>query len=199
MKSRSTDQRLIRPPQFGLRTLLLVVTACSVLFALGHWLSPIAFVGLLLLVASITLHVAGNAIGTRLRELGDRPPPDDAAANRAGEPRPLEFASATRLSERQGLGWVIYAATIAGTLAGGIGGGVWTWLTSREPAGLLQLAVGVMAFAVLGGLAAFAAAAFTQVLLGALWQALHPLPAARPTSLASADGARDNPDLGHSN
>ena len=195
MKSPPVDSRVCRPPQFGLRTLLLVVTACAVLFAMAHWLAPIVWVGVLLLVASITLHVAGNAIGTRLRELGDRPPPDDAASHLAARPQPLEFAPATRLSLRQRLGWVIQVATIAGTLSGGIGGGIWTWLSSRHPPGVAEIVIGVIAFGVLGGLAAFGAAAFTQVLLGAMWQAMYPLPL--PGSLASRAGRAIIPSAGH--
>ena len=168
----SADSRL-RPPQFGLRTLLVVVTACAVLLAMSHWIAPIAWVGLVLLVVSIALHVAGNAIGTRLRQLGDRPPPEAAAARAPGAPQPHEFAPVTRLSLRQSLGWSIVLATTVGALSGGIGGGVWTWVASRSPPGPLEIIVGVIAFAVLGGLAAFATVAFLQVLLGAMWQALR--------------------------
>jgi hypothetical protein len=201
VKPPPTEVRVIRPPQFGLRTLLLIVTACGVLFALANWLEPIAWVGVLLLVSSVTLHVAGNAIGTRLRQLGDRPPDAQMESPALRGRRPLEFAPVTRLSLRQSLGWSIVLATALGTLVGGAGGGVWTWISSRGPAGLLQLAVGVIAFAVLGGLAAFGAAAFTQVLLGAMWQALH-APSATgeaiaPHSLASAEPTRDNRQPGH--
>jgi hypothetical protein len=169
------DSRLHRPPQFGLRTLLLVITACAVLFAMAHWMPPIAWVGVLLLVTSVTLHVAGNAIGTRLRQLGDRPPPEFEDKRRAdGVLLPHEFAPVTRLGQRQSLGWSIVVATAVGVLSGGAGGGIWTWISSRSPAGPLQIVVGVIAFGALGGMAAFATVAFTQVLLGALWQALHP-------------------------
>jgi hypothetical protein len=192
---------LIRPPQFGLRTLLLIVTACGVLFALANWLEPIAWVGVILLVLSVTLHVAGNAIGTRLRQLGDHPPDAEPLQNAFRSARPPEFAPVTRLGLRQSLGWTIVLATLLGTAAGGTGGGIWTWISSRGPVGPLQLIVGVIAFAALGGLAAFGAAAFTQTLLGAMWQALHAPPttsdAIAPRSLASAEPTRDNRHPGH--
>jgi hypothetical protein len=169
----------LRPPQFGLRTLLLLVTACAFLLALERWfsLAPIAVAALVLLALSIFAHVAGNAIGTRLREIGDQP--DDGGADQAyrfRQPQAGDFAPATQLSQRQSLGWTIVVATITGTIAGGIGGGLWTWLASSGPIGPLNIAVGVVAFGVLGGIGAFTTVGLTQVLCGAIWQALHSAP-----------------------
>jgi len=172
------NQPTSRPPQFKLRTLLLVVTLCAIVFAMTHWLTPVGWITVVLLAASVALHVAGNAIGTRMRRIGDQPPEVRHAQIANSLPQPHEFAPATRLGERQSLGWLIVVATAAGILLGGAGGGVWTWISSRGPAGLLPIAVGAIAFAVLGGLAAFAAFAFTQVLAGAIWQALYPPPVA---------------------
>ncbi|MCI0357192.1 MAG: hypothetical protein L0211_01745, partial [Planctomycetaceae bacterium] len=64
----------LRPPQFGLRTLLFVVTVCAVLAALSKWVTPLVFLCLVFLALTIIAHVAGNAIGTRLREIGSHPP-----------------------------------------------------------------------------------------------------------------------------
>lgn len=169
-------QPVIRPPQFRLRTLLIVVTLSACVFAMTQWLTPIGWIAFVLLVACIALHVAGNAIGTRLRRIGDRPPDFTPSQVAAGLPQPHQFAPVTRLGQRHSLGWSIILATVLGVLLGGTGGGVWTWISSRGPAGPLPIAIGVLAFAVLGGLAAFAAVAFTQVLLGAIWQALYPPP-----------------------
>jgi hypothetical protein len=150
-----------------------------------HWLTPIGWVTLVLLVSSVTLHVAGNAIGTRLRQIGDQSPEVRQAQIASSLPQPHEFAPVTRLGQRQSLGWSIILATSLGSMLGGTGGGIWTWASSRGAAGPLPIVVGVLAFAVLGGLAAFAAVAFTQVLLGAIWQALYPPP---------AGDLRSNPD-----
>lgn len=175
MSGPTADSRPNRPPQFGLRTLLLVMMACAVLAALSRWMSPIALVGVVLLAVSVALHVAGNAIGTKLRQLGDRPPPEAAPRPfESASPQPHQFAPVTRLSQRYSLGWLNVVATVLGVLSGGVGGGIWSWVSSRNPAGPLQIAVGAVAFAALGGMAAFATAAFMQVLFGALWQALHP-------------------------
>ena len=165
---------VLPPPQFGLRTLLLVVTACALLAALSQWVSPIVLACVVFLVLSILAHIAGNAIGTRLREFGSRPTAEDAELSPGlarARPRADDFAPPTRLSERQGLGWPILIAASAGTLLGAIGGVVWTLVTSRGPVGLLNVGVGAIAFAVLGGIIAFVAFGFIQVGLGALRQA----------------------------
>jgi hypothetical protein len=172
----------LRPPQFGLRTLLLVVAACGVLLALRQWLSPIAVAALAFLAVSILLHIAGNVIGTRLRTIGDQPETQAAGLGtpQHHKPRPEDFAPATRLSVRQSLGWSIIIATLAGSALGGIGGGAWTLISSRGPINILNIGVGVVAFGVLGGMAAFGVVALVQVLAGAIWQALSSAPEQHP-------------------
>jgi hypothetical protein len=181
--SRDDPRPRLRPPQFGLRTLLLAVTACGVLLAVANWLAwqPIVLAAIALFAASIFCHVAGNAIGTRLRQIGDqaRNGPTEAVAAVVRPLRPQDYAPATKLGQRSSLGWTIVVATLAGTIIGGIGGGVWTLLASRGPVGAANIGVGVVAFAVLGGIAAFATVGFTQVLVSAIWQALKS-PAAAP-------------------
>jgi hypothetical protein len=160
---------------------LLAVTACAVLAALSRWVSPLALVGLVFLILTIIAHVAGNAIGTRLRELGSKPDDEEKGAALRGfrrRPRAADFAPATRLGERRGLGWPILIATLGGVFAGGLGGAAWTLLASRGPVGPLNIAVGAVAFAVLGGIASFAAFGFVQVGISAIRQAMS-APAAR--------------------
>ncbi|MDX1947846.1 MAG: hypothetical protein SFU86_20780 [Pirellulaceae bacterium] len=162
-------RRTLRPPQFGLRTLLLTVTACAVLFALARWFSPITVAGVILLALSIAAHVAGNAIGTRLRDIGNEPslPP------RSGSPQPRDFAPVTRLGQKSSLGWPIVFGTGAGALLSGIGGGVWTLASGTESVGPLNVAVGIIAFGVLGGIGTFVVFGFVQVAIGAIRQALR--------------------------
>jgi len=164
----------------------LAVTACAVLLAAVHWLSlsPLVVAALLFLAVSIFLHVVGNAIGTRLRQIGDESETgltDPIHADRR-KPLPEDFAPATRLGVRQSLGWSIIVATLAGTIAGGVGGGVWTFLSSQGPLNPLNIGIGVVAYSILSGLAAFAVVALVQVLAGAVWQALSGVPAAGETS-----------------
>lgn len=164
--------------------MLWAVTGCAVFLAAMHWLqlSPLAVAGLLFLAVSVFLHIVGNAIGTRLRELGDDPEIRQAGLHplESQRPRPEDFAPASRLSLRQSLGWAIIAATLAGAILGGIGGGTWTFLTSRGPVNLPNIGIGVIAFGALGGLAAFGVFALVQVLSGAIWQALRGAAPGRP-------------------
>src|SRR5262249_20334039 len=138
----------LRPPQFGLRTLLLLVTACGVLLALRQWfaLSPIAIAALVLLGISIFCHVAGNVICTRLRDIGDAPQARADQLLSPPRPQPSDFAPVTRLSQRQSLGRLILIVVPAGGALGGVGGGLWTLLASPGHVGLPNIAVGIVAF-----------------------------------------------------
>ena len=148
------------------------MTACAVIFAAGQWLPPLGVAALVLLALSIFAHVAGNAIGTRLREIGNRKDNRafDLQPQASREPR---FAPVTRLGQRQRLGWPIVIATFSGIIAGGVGGGLWTLLTARHHVPMAAVGLGVVAFAALGGILAFATFGFMQVLLGAIWQAMR--------------------------
>ena len=67
---------------------------------------------------------------------------------------------------------MIIAASSIGTTTGAVGGGLWTFAAGHGNAGPLNIVVGVIAFAVLGGIASFAIFGFAQVLGGAIWQAI---------------------------
>jgi hypothetical protein len=169
------NPKSLRPPQFGLRTLLALITAAAVLLALRQWVSPIAITAIAIFAASIFLHVSGNAIGTRLRQIGDLP--DDPAANNPLQPfrrapKPQDFAPATHLGQKTNLGWMIIVASSVGATTGAVGGGLWTFVAARGHAEPLNIVIGVIAFAVLGGMAAFATFGFVQVLGGAIRQAV---------------------------
>jgi hypothetical protein len=159
---------------------LIGVSACGVFCAVSQWVGAWTMVGLALLGLSIVAHVAGNAIGTRLRDSAGR-----RSFSRSARPRPIPIAPASHLSERKSLGWPILIAPLCGMIAGGLGGGFWTLATIRGPVEPAAIAVGALAYAILGGMAAFATAAFSLVLAGAMWQALrHP---ASESSIAAAD------------
>jgi len=166
--------------------LLLMVTGCAALFALSRWLHPAAVAALAFLAVSIFCHVAGNAIGTRLREIGDQPSADQPheAAGAYRHPRPEDFAPIGPLGRRQSLGWTIVVAISVGVASGAVGGGLWTFIAGRRHACPLSIAVGVIAFAVLGGMAAFATVAFAQVLTSAIWQAMKNPPTEHPSESA---------------
>ena len=168
-------RRSLRPPQFGLRTLLALVTICGILLALRHWFDPLVVFALVFLGLSLFFHVAGNSIGTRLRQMGDTPHPEQHELIRPARvaPKPHDFAPTTQLSRRQSLGWSVIVAGSVGATSGAVGGGLWTFVVERGMANPFDIAIGVIAFAILGGIAAFAIVGFTQVLFGAYWQAMH--------------------------
>jgi hypothetical protein len=155
------------------------VAAVAALLALHQWGLPwIGVAALALLAASIFCHVAGNCLGTRLRDIGDQAV--DGGDQVLGKPRgtkPEYSVPATRLGERSSLGWTIVVATVAGVVAGGVGGILWTVFASRGPVGSINLVIGAIAFATLGGIGAFSTVAFVQVLSGAIWQAMKGSPA----------------------
>jgi hypothetical protein len=182
---RTPHSARLRPPQFGLRTLLLVVAGCAVVLAILRlgWLSPIAIGVIAFLAVSVFLHVAGNAIGTRLREIGDKNGSlqEDPAPPVVRRPRPQDFAPATLLGQRRSLGWTIIVAVSVGITTGAIGGGLWTFSAARGHAGIIEVTFGVVAFAVLGGIASFATVGFAQVLFGAIFQAMRATATAAPS------------------
>jgi len=167
------NTKSLRPPQFGLRTLLGLVAAVAALLALRQWLSPVAIAAISFLALSIFCHIAGNAIGTRLRQIGDSPDVATECQSPARRlPKSQDFAPRTHLSRRSNLGWLIIVASGVGATTGAVGGGFWTFVASRGQADPFNIVVGVIAFAFLGGIAAFATCGFVQVLGGAIWQAI---------------------------
>lgn len=185
-KRSSASDQLLHPPQFGLRTLLGLVTLCGMLFALSQWLHPAAVGLIAFLAVSVFCHVAGNALGKRLREIGDCPGAADEPPPIIVKPRDDQFAPRTLLSRRQSLGWLALVATSIGVTSGAIGGGLWTFAASAHAPDAASIAIGMVAFAVLGGMAAFLTIGFAQVLFTAYWQALS-----NPSSAATVERGGD--------
>jgi hypothetical protein len=163
-----------RPPrlQFHLRTLLLVVALFSAVFAAANAIGAVWMAALGLVAALILAHVAGNAIGTRLRDEAtqrtheEQPLGEAAARIRAA---PLPVAETTRLHERRPLGLSLLVMTGAGAVSGALLGrltmayGQWGVLSTAD------WVLGLTSCAVLGGLAGAAASSFFQM---ALWPAV---------------------------
>jgi hypothetical protein len=154
------------PPQFGLRTMLLIVSSVAVLLGLSQWMSPISFAALILLILSIIAHVAGNVIGTRLKSNQRAKKKEEPT-----EPRTAlqneHFAPTTKLGGRQSLGWLPLGSGLGGFVLGASLGSAWTaYLLSPDfDAGTLALAA--VAFGALGGIGGFLVVGFTK----AFWDA----------------------------
>jgi hypothetical protein len=159
---------------------MLAVTGCCILFALMKVIGPLASAGLCIFILLAILHVAGNAIGTRLRDESTR----DSADERMQAERPPEHKRAPaiarniqtatapgRLRERAPLGRLIIALTALGAIVGGsLGSLAYAYWTD---AGTIALVVGSISAAILGGFFGFAASSFLTMVLGAWRQALR--------------------------
>src|SRR5690349_20745099 len=66
---------LLQPPQFRLRTLMIVTAACCGLFALFSVVSLLLSTFIVLFLVLIGAHIVGNALGTRLRDGASLPRP----------------------------------------------------------------------------------------------------------------------------
>lgn len=165
----------LKPPQFRLATLMWLVGFLCAVFAAMAAIGPLAAWGLVLLVLAIFAHVAGNSLGTKLRDSGDKLRCKGGAPF-AREPRSLaiqndEFVPATNLSQRYSLGITTFVTTGSGAILGiALGGGLlaltyWGHLT------WLNVTVAGLASGVLGGLLGFLVSGFVHVTLVAYLQA----------------------------
>jgi hypothetical protein len=71
LKNSAEPSVVLERPQFCLRTLMLSVTLCGVLFATMSALGGLWSVMLILFLSLAAAHVFGNALGTKLRDASD--------------------------------------------------------------------------------------------------------------------------------
>ena len=154
-------------------TVLLGVAAAS-----AGWLGMAGWMAAAVLVASVGLHVAGNCIGTRMREQTDGA--IRRRLHRAGSapaPVPLPPVLPSRLVRREPLGKTLPVAAIVGAVCGATAGTTaLVLLTAASPAGA---ALGGVSSGVIGGFFGFLAASFVEVLRTTLREAIE---AERPAS-----------------
>ena len=143
---------------------VVLAVACA---AIG-WLGLAGWIAVAVLLASIGMHVAGNALGTRLRDATDRdllgrlPPSSGHVALPAPAP--------THLERRSSLGRLVPISALIGAACGGIGGAVsLLMLAACSPAGAV---LGGVSSAVVGGLIGFLGASFVEILRTSLREAL---------------------------
>jgi hypothetical protein len=160
----------LQPPRFSLASLFLIVTVLGVLFAAMTYLGAYAVLIFVVFLLTVAAHVAGNAIGTQLRENGNRRPMSDAPRPKQRPIAPTDFAPASQLHHRSALGMPIVITTVVGSVVGGALGGYGLTMLMERPT-LSAILLGVIASAVLGGIWTFIASSFFQVATGALRQA----------------------------
>ena len=160
----------LEPPRFGLKTMLALVAAVAVALAIWQAVGPVVGASLLLTCLVVFAHVAGNAIGSTLRDRSSQSNQTrKATANRTVMPD--DYAPVTQLSRRAPLGGFMVVMTVLGVIVGAIGGGYGLWRLHPDTATPGSLGVGSLATGTLGGLWAFWSYSLVRVVAGAWWQA----------------------------
>jgi hypothetical protein len=147
----------------------------AILFAICGAIGPLASCGLSVVLVLVGLHVAGNALGTSLRDEASQL----SAANETtmqGEPFSVPVPvrldgshSVSRLSQRTPLGWVILASTFTGTV---IGSWLGQWiLVNSTTVPLRGILLGAVSSGVLGAFGGLLFGSFLNTWLGAWRQA----------------------------
>jgi Na+(H+)/acetate symporter ActP len=140
---------------------LFIGLACT---AIG-WLGLAGWLAALVIIGSLVAHVAGNALGTRLR---------DATDERLERPlrrsTPLPAIEPSLLRERTSLGRLVPVSVGIGAVCGGIAGGA--ALLVATGASTAGAALGGVSSAVIGGLGGFLAASFVEVIRTSLREAI---------------------------
>jgi hypothetical protein len=158
----------IGPPRFGLRTMLLLMTAVCVVLVAYTWFGAYVSMLLALFVLAIFAHIAGNWLGTRLRDAGSRQLPAEQAGSvwhstaKGKDLAPQHFAPASHLHQRSPLPRFVVITVGVGLLAGTAGGALLVWFVNGPRATLGNVAAGAVAFGILGAFFTFLLASFAE-------------------------------------
>jgi hypothetical protein len=153
----------MRPVTYSWLAVVLGV-ACA---AIG-WLGLAGWLAMAVLIASVAMHVAGNAIGTRLGETTDHDL--SRLRSRAGQPPVLPPTRPTRLEQRESLGRLVPVSAGIGALCGGVTGAA--SLATLASSSLAGAALGGVSSAVIGGLVGFLGASFVEIVRTSLRDAI---------------------------
>ena len=173
-QSRPYEQRQValRPPRFGLASLMGAMALLAILFSAARVVNPLAFFCLLLFCLTLFAHVAGNALGTRLRKIGNhsQDDPDHPNGSRLkNEPiADNKFAPAPKLSYRASLGRSMRFCTLSGAALGAVFGGCFLTWENWQLVTIPRILIAATASSVLGGFAGFLASSFLQVAFNTL-------------------------------
>ena len=157
----------LNAPRFGLKELFGFVALVAMGLVALQVLDPLVSAALILLGLCLFAHVAGNALGTRLRDGGPTPPQSRPSP-------PLQsghYAPATRLGLHQRLGRAILICTALGAVVGAGGGGTALAMINWENVTLANMSLAAASSAVLGGLFGFWLGSFLQIAFQALAEA----------------------------
>ena len=136
--------------------------ACA---AIG-WLGLAGWMALVVLAASVAMHVAGNAIGTGLRDAADRRLERVPGPSRPDLPPPRP----THLERHTSLGRLVPVSAGVGAACGGVVGSA--ALLGLTAASIPGAVLGGASSAVIGGLFGFLVASFLEIVRTSLREAL---------------------------
>lgn len=143
---------------------VVLAIACAAI----NWLGLAGWMAALVILVSLAAHVAGNALGTRLREATDR----DLATHRRPRPAPatMPATAPTHLEQRSQLGWLVPVSAGIGATCGGAAGtaSLLAFTASSLPGAIL----GGLSSAVIGALLGFLGASFVEILRTSLREAI---------------------------
>lgn len=147
---------------------VVLAVACA---AVG-WLGLAGWMAIAVLAASIAMHVAGNALGTAMRDATDREIDRRRSALDDWPTDEVELPSIapSRLVRREPLGWLVPVSCGIGAVVGGsIGTAALLWFTSSSVPGAM---LGGTSSAVIGALLGFLGASFVDILRTTLRDAI---------------------------
>ena len=154
----------MRPVTFSWLAVLLGV-ACA---AIG-WLGLAGWLAAVVLAGCVAFHVAGNALGTRLRDAADSDLARTVARRRTVVAVPIPGPPA-HLQRRSSLGGLVVVSTvIGGTIGGASGSTALRLLVGSTPAGAI---LGGASAAVIGALVGFLVASFVEIVRTSLREAV---------------------------
>lgn len=151
-----------------LTTFLWLAVALAVAFAAINWLGLAGWLAAIVVLGSIGMHVAGNAIGTRMQEATDR---DLARRGGKFQPAPVPSLPPTHLEQRTRVGRLLPVSAGIGGIVGGVAGGM--ALATLTSASLPGVILGGGSSAVLGGIFGFLLASFVEILRTSIREALE--------------------------
>jgi hypothetical protein len=163
------DHRALRPPQFGLRAMMLGVTFLCMAFALFPLIGFAGSAMLFLFASLIGLHVVGNVIGTRLRD--SQHPTETFDAERPSSATVPSAMPAGRLQENTLIHWRWVIMALIGATVGGSAGGFAIATVEGAKLTTAGLCLGIGSSAVLGAFAGFMSSSLWTILRGAMREA----------------------------
>lgn len=179
----------------------LAVMVAVAIGAIG-WLGLAGWIAVVVIVASVGMHVAGNAIGTRLRDEADKSLADRAASHAFGGPSQaygnwirsaLPQQRPGRLEKTESLGRLVPVSAVIGGGIGGVSGAAALALFVKSS--LAGAILGGVSSAVIGGLLGFLGASLVEIIRATLADAIRAENASRAVGSGGAVASKPRNDL----